>query len=29
MVLVKNWLFFLIFILRKIGQKSDFYVIVE
>ena len=29
MVLVKNWLFFLIFILRKIGQKSNFYVIVE
>ena len=29
MVLVKNWSFFQIFILRKIGQKNVFYDILE
>ena len=29
MVLVKNWSFFQIFILGKIGQKNVFYVILK
>ena len=29
MVLVKNWSFFRIFILKKIGQKNVFYDILE